>query len=65
MNAIRLSNLFAKPAAPARLTANLLNAAPARLHRELHFVIGYGYSSGFASIRRYTSVWGPTRFRCA
>ncbi len=66
MNAIRLSNLFAKPAAPARLTANLLSAAaPARTHRERDFGIGYGNSSGYASNRRYTSEWGPTRFRCA
>jgi hypothetical protein len=66
MNALRpISALFAKPAAPARLTANLLNAAPARPHRERDFGIGYGNSSGYASNRRYTSEWGPTRFRCA
>jgi hypothetical protein len=66
MNAIRLSALFAKPAAnPARVPANLLSTTTRTLYRERDFGIGYGNSSGYATDRRYTSEWGPTRFRCA
>jgi hypothetical protein len=40
-------------------------AAPARIHRERDFGVGYGSSSGYASAKRYTNDWGLTRFRCA
>ena len=70
MNAITairpLPATFAKPAAnPNRLGASVLNAPTRHLHRDRDFGIGYGNSSGYASERRYTSDWGPSRFRCA
>ena len=36
--------------------------APARIHRERDFGVGYGNSSGYASDRHYTSNWMPNRF---
>ena len=39
-------------------------AAPARIHRERDFGIGYGSSSGYASNRRYADSRGQTFFRC-
>ena len=39
-------------------------AAPARIHRERDFGVGYGSSSGYASNRRYADSRGQTFFRC-
>ena len=39
-------------------------AAPARIHRERDFGVGYGSSSGYASNRRYADTRGQTFFRC-
>jgi hypothetical protein len=39
-------------------------AAPARIHRERDFGVGYGNSSGYASNRRYADNRGQTFFRC-
>ena len=39
-------------------------AAPARIHRERDFGVGYGSSSGYASDRRYADSRGQTFFRC-
>ena len=39
-------------------------AAPARIHRERDFGVGYGSSSGYASNRRYVDGRGQTFFRC-
>jgi len=38
--------------------------APARIHRERDFGVGYGSSSGYASNRRYADSRGQTYFRC-
>ena len=38
-------------------------AAPARIHRERDFGVGYGSSSGYASNRRYVASTA-TIFRC-
>jgi hypothetical protein len=38
-------------------------AAPARIHRERDFGVGYGNSSGYASNRRY-AVSSAVIFRC-
>ena len=38
-------------------------AAPARIHRERDFGVGYGSSSGYASNRHYASS-SATIFRC-
>ena len=38
-------------------------AAPARIHRERDFGVGYGSSSGYASNRRYARS-DATIFRC-
>ena len=46
----------------ARPTAPM--AAPARIHRERDFGVGYGSSSGYASNRRYADSRGQTFFRC-
>ena len=34
-------------------------------HRPRDFGVGYGNSSGYASLRRYAQNWGQPRFRCA
>ena len=47
--------------APTTTTAN---AAPARIHRERDFGIGYGSSSGYGSNRRYADSRSQTFFRC-
>ncbi len=39
-------------------------AAPARIHRERDFGVGYGSSSGYASNRRYADSRGQNFFRC-
>ena len=39
-------------------------AAPARIHRERDFGVGYGSSSGYASNRRYADSRVQTFFRC-
>jgi post-segregation antitoxin (ccd killing protein) len=39
-------------------------AAPARIHRERDFGVGYGNSSGYASSRRYADSRGGSFFRC-
>ena len=39
-------------------------AAPARIHRERDFGVGYGSSSGYASNRSYADNRGQTFFRC-
>lgn len=38
-------------------------SAPARIHRERDFGVGYGSSSGYASNRSYAAP-APTYFRC-
>lgn len=38
-------------------------SAPARIHRERDFGVGYGNSSGYASNRSYAAP-APTYFRC-
>ena len=40
------------------------NAAPAQIHRDRDFGVGYGNSSGYASPRRYIDTRGQTYFRC-
>ncbi|RPE80058.1 hypothetical protein [Vulcaniibacterium tengchongense] len=49
------------PAAPAPVVL----LAARRAHRERDFGVGYGSSSGYASVPRYTRDWAPSRFRCA
>jgi hypothetical protein len=40
-------------------------AAPRREYRERDFGVGYGRSSGYASVRSYAAPWnGQPRFRC-
>ena len=39
-------------------------AAPARIHRERDFGVGYGNSSGYASNRRYAAAEAGSYFRC-
>ena len=39
-------------------------AAPAHVHRERDFGVGYGNSSGYASNRRYIDTRSQTYFRC-
>ena len=43
---------------------NATIAAPARIHRERDFGVGYGNSSGYASNRRYADSRAQTFFRC-
>jgi hypothetical protein len=38
---------------------------PVGARPERDFGIGYGRSSGYASLRRYASNWAPPRFRFA
>lgn len=49
---------------PRTAKAAACNAAPARIHRERDFGIGYGSSSGYGSNRRYADSRGQTFFRC-
>ena len=51
----------ARPSAPSPVAVT-----PARhAHRQRDFGVGYGNSSGYASARRYATIWGQPRFRCA
>lgn len=40
------------------------NTAPARIHRERDFGVGYGSSSGYGSNRHYADSRGQAFFRC-
>ena len=60
-----MNALFARLPAPSRRALDA-SALPARRERrERDFGIGYGTSSGYAAPRRYASVTGLSRFRCA
>ena len=37
-------------------------AAPARIHRERDFGVGYGSSSGYSSGKTYVRAWRPGMF---
>jgi len=49
---------------PRTSSATTRTAAPAHIHRERDFGVGYGNSSGYASNRRYIDTRGQTYFRC-
>lgn len=52
--------------APSRSPVQDAPASPARNERrERDFGTGYGNSSGYAAPRRYATVCGLSRFRCA
>jgi len=57
-----LAAAFVERRKTSRPTA--LTAAPARIHRERDFGVGYGSSSGYASNRRYADSRVQTFFRC-
>ena len=40
------------------------NTAPARIHRERDFGVGYGSSSGYGSNRHYADSRSTAFFRC-
>ncbi len=40
------------------------DTAPARVHRERDYGVGYGSSSGYGSNRRYADSRSQTFFRC-
>jgi len=53
-------------AAVATLASRATASAPVRhLHRERDFGVGYGNSSGYASVRRYAASQLQPRFRCS
>ena len=58
-----LAAAFVERRKTSRPTAT--TAAPARIHRERDFGVGYGNSSGYATDRRYAQDWMQPRFRCA
>ena len=45
-------------------TTTTRNVAPARIHRERDFGVGYGSSSGYGSNRHYADSRGQAFFRC-
>lgn len=49
---------------PTTATSPVTGAAPARIHRERDFGVGYGSSSGYGSNRHYADTRGQTFFRC-
>ena len=59
-------HVLATPIVERRKTSRptTASAAPARIHRERDFGVGYGSSSGYASNRRYADSRGQTFFRC-
>jgi hypothetical protein len=61
-----MNALYARLPAPSRSPVLDAPAQPARRERrERDFGTGYGISSGYAAPRRYASVSGLSRFRCA
>lgn len=56
MNAIR-------PTVSLPTAARAAEPAARPERRERDFGIGYGRSSGYASVRRYAPNWAPPRFR--
>lgn len=61
-----MNALTARLPAPSRSPAVDAAVLPARRERrERDFGTGYGASSGYAAPRRYASVAGLSRFRCA
>ena len=62
-----MNAFFAVQTRPNAPSANVTVAPlPVRhIHRERDFGVGYGNSSGYASNRRYTHEWAPSRFRFA
>lgn len=57
--------MTAMTASPNRSHDKRVGTLPARRERRARdFGIGYGNSSGYAADKRYTSDWGPARFRC-
>jgi hypothetical protein len=59
-------NFLAAPLVERRKSSRptTTTTAPARIHRERDFGVGYGSSSGYASNRRYADSRGQTFFRC-
>ena len=57
-------NFLAAHFVERRKTPRPTDTAPARIHRERDFGVGYGSSSGYASNRRYADTRGQTFFRC-
>ena len=57
-------NFLAAHFVERRKTPRPTDTAPARIHRERDFGVGYGSSSGYASTRRYADSRGQTFFRC-
>ncbi len=64
MNALLRTELSTVQPLPARAPVNA-PAADRLVRRERDFGIGYGRSSGYGCIRRYTTDWAQIRFRCA
>lgn len=61
-----MNALIARHPASSRSPVLDAPATPVRRERrERDFGIGYGSSSGYGTTRRYASVSGLSRFRCA
>lgn len=59
-----LANPVLVMAAPGTSQAGASRPAALRhVHRPRDFGVGYGNSSGYASDKRYTPLWGQPRFK--